>query len=245
MWNAAVDGRVLHFELAGINNQNFLMRDVETGSWWQQVTGRAIQGPLRGERLELVPWDEVSFAIWKAENPGGLVLEPDERFRDQYAAVDWDESMDDVPVVTPYGEDDPLEPRDLVLGLTIGGQARAYPWPVLREQSPIVDLLGGRAIAVVLADDGRSARVFDRTLDGQTLELYRKPDAEELLLVDAQTGSEWAFSGTAVAGPLAGRRLERIQALKDYWFDWVLYRPGTSIYTGEGLTSGTGADISG
>ena len=35
----AVDGRRLHFHLAGINNQNFIMQDEETGTWWQQVTG--------------------------------------------------------------------------------------------------------------------------------------------------------------------------------------------------------------
>lgn len=231
MWSAEVDGRVLHFELAGINNQNFLMRDLETGSWWQQVTGRAVQGPLRGERLELVPYDEVSFEIFRAERPDGLVLAPDERFREQYAGPDWAESMDDMPVVTPYGEDDPLAPRELVLGVELGGQARAYPWSALREQSPLVDTLGGRPIVVVLADDGRSVRVFDRTLDGDTLELFRQTGADELVLLDTATASAWDFSGTAVSGPLAGRRLERVQALKEYWFDWQLYHPDTSIHS--------------
>ena len=47
-------GRVLNFYLAGINNQNFLMRDKETGTWWQQITGKAIFGPLKGAALELV-----------------------------------------------------------------------------------------------------------------------------------------------------------------------------------------------
>jgi hypothetical protein len=37
----------LNFHLAGINNQNFIMRDEETGTWWQQVSGTAIQGPLK------------------------------------------------------------------------------------------------------------------------------------------------------------------------------------------------------
>jgi hypothetical protein len=33
VWETTVNGRVLHFHLAGINNQNFIMRDEETGSW--------------------------------------------------------------------------------------------------------------------------------------------------------------------------------------------------------------------
>ena len=43
---------MLHFYLAGINNQNFLMRDKETGTWWQQITGKAIYGPLKGASLD-------------------------------------------------------------------------------------------------------------------------------------------------------------------------------------------------
>ena len=58
MWKRTTRGRELHFYLAGINNQNFLMRDRETGSWWQQVTGRAIAGELAGSTLELMPNDE-------------------------------------------------------------------------------------------------------------------------------------------------------------------------------------------
>ena len=79
MWETTVDGRVLHFHLAGINNQNFIMRDEETGSWWQQITGEAILGPLKGTRLKAVPQDEISFALWKREQPGGRVLRPDPR----------------------------------------------------------------------------------------------------------------------------------------------------------------------
>lgn len=45
-----MNGRVLHFHLAGINNQNFIMRDEETGTWWQQVNGKAIHGPLKGHQ---------------------------------------------------------------------------------------------------------------------------------------------------------------------------------------------------
>jgi hypothetical protein len=76
VWRRTAQGRELHFYLAGINNQNFLMRDRETGSWWQQVTGRAISGPLQGAALELAPCDELTFSMWKSESPQGAVLAP-------------------------------------------------------------------------------------------------------------------------------------------------------------------------
>lgn len=59
MWSRAVNGRTLTFYLSGINDQNFLMRDRETGTWWQQITGRAIAGPLKGTQLQLVPSEEL------------------------------------------------------------------------------------------------------------------------------------------------------------------------------------------
>ena len=52
------------------------MRDEETGSYWQQITGTAIAGPLKGRELTLVPQDELTFALWKKEQPNGTVLAP-------------------------------------------------------------------------------------------------------------------------------------------------------------------------
>jgi len=77
VWETTVNGRLLHFHLAGINNQNFIMRDDETGSWWQQVSGEAISGPLKGTKLRSIEQDELTFAFWKKEEPNGRVLKPD------------------------------------------------------------------------------------------------------------------------------------------------------------------------
>jgi len=97
--------------LWGINNQNFIMRDEQTGSWWQQVTGEAIQGPLKGRRLAPVLHDEVSFGIWKGERPGGRVLRADPKRKDDYESADWERQMKRVRTVTPVKSSDPLAPR--------------------------------------------------------------------------------------------------------------------------------------
>ena len=49
--------------------------DEETGSWWQQASGEAVFGPRKGRKLDLVPYDEISFAAWKREHPGGRGLQ--------------------------------------------------------------------------------------------------------------------------------------------------------------------------
>jgi hypothetical protein len=58
-----IDGLRLTFHLAGINNQNFLMRDEQTGTYWQQITGAAISGPLAGRRLQIISSDELTGSL--------------------------------------------------------------------------------------------------------------------------------------------------------------------------------------
>jgi hypothetical protein len=223
---------VLHFHLAGINNQNFIMRDEETGSWWQQVSGKAIHGPLKGHQLKSVFHDEVSFAIWKREQPQGRVLRPDEKIAssNQYEKADWEARVGRMPAVKETDVDKRLAPRTLVIGVTVDGKSVAYPLDTLKKQSPIIDLAGSTPIVLALGEDHRSVRAFERTIDGRRLEFFQKTDGGGFQLVDAETGSTWNFEGKATAGPLTGKQLKKVFVLEDYWFDWRLYHPDTRIY---------------
>ena len=227
-----MNGRVLHFHLAGINNQNFIMSDAETGSWWQQVTGEAIFGPMKGQKLRPFFHDELTFGLWKREQPNGRVLRPDETIEraGKYAPANWENRMTKVPVTTSTTLDKVLEPRALVIGVSINGASRAYPFDALLQQSPILDELGRLPIIIVLGDDKKSVRAFERAVDGRKLEFFVKPNVSPLRLVDAETGSEWDFSGKAVSGVAAGKQLNKIAILNDYWFDWQTYNPTTTLY---------------
>jgi hypothetical protein len=230
VWRAEIDGRRLRFHLTGINNQNFLMRDEQTGSWWQQVTGQALFGPLKGRRLALVFHDEISFGLWRREHPRGRVLRPRQDAPWRKFSQDWEAETAKLPIVTPRRSGDPFPPRELVVGVRIGGVEKAYPFAMLRKQSPVIDAVGGVPVLLVVGEDGRSVRAFERRIDGRALSLFALPGPPPLRLRDAETGSEWSFAGEAVSGPLAGRKLPRVYVLKDYWFDWRAYHPGTAVY---------------
>jgi Protein of unknown function (DUF3179) len=228
VWERALDGRTLQFRLIGINNQNFLMEDLETGSWWQQVSGAAVSGPLTGRRLTPVLHDEVTFGLWRAEHPATRVLGLDaeaSQIKDT-----WEATTATARVVTPVRADDPLPPRTLVLGVVIDGEARAYPRETLRGSRVILDELHGVPIALLEAEDKHSVRVFSRRLDGATVDLLYKVDSTPARFIDEHTGSEFDFTGRGVSGPLSGRQLARVPHLSDYWFDWHEYHPDTSIY---------------
>jgi hypothetical protein len=237
VWESEVDGKKLTFHLAGINNQNFIMRDDETGTWWQQVSGEAIHGPLKGKKLNRVYNDELTFAIWKREYPRGRVLKPDNRVKDKYEAADWEERYAGLRVVTPVDPTDKLSPRTLIAGLEINGKAAAYPFSSLEKQRLILDNIGTTPIFIVLSEDNKSVRAFERTVAGRTLEFFVEPDTSPIQLTDGETRTSWDFTGKAVSGQLAGKQLKKIMALKDYWFDWKIYHPDTKVYIlGESVT---------
>lgn len=243
MWKRSLNGRDLHFYLAGINNQNFLMRDRETGTWWQQITGKAIYGPLQGASLELVLSDELTFGEWRSEFPGGRVLAPVAKYAKEYDS-DWEPKVAKLPVVISFPGTE-LKSRDVVIGVVIDGAARAYPWTSFTKESPVIDHLNGTPLLVVLGPDGKSFRVFVSRVDGREAEFflrtdtaasqessgYRPTDKKPWSLIDS-SGSEWNFQGCAISGPAQGKCLERIPALKDYWFDWRNYHAETSVYGG-------------
>jgi len=228
-----VGGRVLTFRLIGINNQNFLMEDLETRSWWQQVSGTAISGPLKGQHLDPVVHDEITYGLWQREHPAGRVLALVNE--DDQIDVDWESKLVKVRTVVPAQPGDTLALRDVVIGVVVEGQAKAYPQTLLRKTRALMDRVGTTPVAVLIGADDHSARVFDRRIDlgtgGDTeLELMARVGASPAVFVDTQTGSEWDISGTARSGPLAGRTLRRLPQLTDYWFDWHLYHPDTRVY---------------
>ena len=240
MWTRTVRGQALHFYLAGINNQNFLMRDKETGTWWQQITGKAIYGPLQGAALELVLSDELTFGEWGSEFPSGRVLAPVAKYVKEYDS-NWEPDIAKLPVVISFPGTE-LKSRDVVIGLSVAKAARAYPWDTFVKQSPVIDRVTGTPLLLVLGPDGKSFRVFISRIDGQDAEFFLQTEAPSndssaastekkgWTLLDTATASQWNFQGCAISGPAEGKCLDRIPALKDYWFDWRNYHPDTTVY---------------
>jgi hypothetical protein len=239
---------VLTFHLAGINNQNFLMRDDQTGSYWQQITGAAVSGPLTGRRLTLVSSDEMSFGLWAAEEPSGTVLQNVAKYASRYAKKDWEVTILKDPTVLSFA--DParkLEPRSLMLGIRAFGASRAYPFDEVVKEKLVLDKVGSESVLLLVGPDGQSVRVFRdhvpgvdtpspfyRTIDDSqshpTDPAWLKQTAAAPVMMDEATASQWNFQGCAVSGKSAGSCLEPVYVIKDFWFDWRNYNPDTTVY---------------
>jgi hypothetical protein len=97
------------------------------------------------------------------------------------------------------------------VGLRVGKDVRAYPLKILNHHQAVNDRVGGPALVVTYCPLSGATLVFDRSIAGQEVTfdasglLYRS----KVVLYDYQTRSIWSqLLRKAVAGPMAGRRLE-------------------------------------
>jgi len=127
-----------------------------------------------------------------------------------------------------------LRDDDLVLGVVIGGEARAYPVNLMWEpqNEALNDTLGGEAIAATWCPIAHSGVVYDRSLDGRTLELGAVGlEKGVFILYDRQTGTHWSqVSGRATRGSREERVLRKRASTVTTWGRWRGLHPATSVY---------------
>ncbi len=127
-------------------------------------------------------------------------------------------------------------PERPVLGVAIGGEARAYPLAILTWHELVNDTLADRPILVSYCPLCGTGLVFDRRVEGKARRfgvsglLYRS----DLLLYDHETESLWSqIAANAVTGPSLGRRLETLRYRIMPLEDWTRLHPRTTVLTRE------------
>lgn len=131
-----------------------------------------------------------------------------------------------------------LVPDDRVLGVSLGGESRAYPARVLTWHEVANDTLGGIPIAVTYCPFSGSATAYDRRLGDRVVELRMSGLVynANILLYDLQGNRDreslWSqVTGAAIAGPEAekGSTLARLECQFMDWRDWKLLHPDTTV----------------
>ncbi len=215
VWSRNLGGLILEFHLAGYVNQNPVMQEAKTGSWWQQGIGRAIAGRMQGKRLGLIHSDEMTLRQWKVEQPGGTLLVPDPAFEQLYAK-DWTADAASTPAVIGFDDDSGLVSRDIVVGARIKDDPRAFRYEALRKARLVMEALGGSIVLLVTGPDGETVRGWK--LPAGTLAFTRLPDEGDgtgPVMTDSD-GQRWNFHGCNQDGFC----LEPLDLVKEYWFEW-------------------------
>ena len=111
---------------------------------------------------------------------------------------------------------DDLPANEPVVGVTIDGDARAYPLRILTWHEIVNDVVGDVPIAVTYCPLCNSAPVFERRLaDGRipTFGVSGKLKDSNLIMYDRQTETWWQqFTGEAIVGERTGEKLKFVPA---------------------------------
>jgi Protein of unknown function (DUF3179) len=129
----------------------------------------------------------------------------------------------DAPRFAAVEDADFLEDREPVIELVLDGDARGYPIQILIWHEIVNDAVADVPVAVTFCPLCNTAIVFDRRVDGQTLDFGTTGNLRnsDLVMYDRQTESWWQqFGGQALVGALTGAKLEHLPSRIVAWADF-------------------------
>lgn len=228
-FSALVDGQVTHFAEGGMYNAMMLMRDDETGSYWDHIHGTCLHGPRAGTKLTpLTALLHTTAAQAKTTFPGIQIAISTLSAEESTAAQEGDDfrrnPAPDFTVWAPtLGKEDPRLPRlDMGLGVWITPtQARYYSMKTLHaHENYVLDTFDGRRLLVAIDPtsgypaayfvDTKSARWF-----GENLRLDNGLYVKDGAIFNAT--NEWQMPS-------------RPNQLWQRWFGFSATFPGCEIY---------------
>ena len=129
-----------------------------------------------------------------------------------------------------------INDSDEVIGVSINGDARAYPIRIIAWHEMVNDTIGGLPVSLAYCTLCGAAVLYDGRLEGEVYRfgtsglLYRS----NKLMYDRQTNTLWnQFTGTPAWGPLAGQeiRLDVIPVVTTTWGEWRADHPDSTVLT--------------
>ena len=149
MYSRGINDRELTFGVSGLlYKSNVLMYDKETESLWSQVKNRAVTGPMTGARLKVLPSALTTWEKWQKKHPDTMVLSPDTGYDRDYSRDPYADYYESRRGFFGFfrGLFEGHEGKELVAGVTMDGQAKAYPLEMLRRVGKATDTFAGRTL---------------------------------------------------------------------------------------------------
>lgn len=222
VFSSLVNGKNESFRLVGMSQYNAMFEDATTKSWWQQETGEAIFGSLKGTKLTEIPYQQMTLENWLKLYPESLIMQPDPDFSDQYARMESYEDGGSKNWLTMQ-DTSSWQNKSWIIGVVNGSNAKAYDWNELRKNKIIQDDLNGLPLVLVLGKDGKSFYAWERKNQSTILNFIW--DKDQSLMVDTSSNSFWNEYGFCVQGDssLINKKLKSVQAYQEYWHSWQTF----------------------
>jgi hypothetical protein len=233
VFDRVVDGRELTFGVSGyLHNDNLVMYDHQTNTFWSQLIGQAVRGAQRRQQLAVLPSIITTWGEWKQAQPDTTILSATQLGRQAQAIVDpyaGYYTSGAAGFSTGLNQNDSLPGKSLVIGLIAGQEARAYPLGTVQTEGIINDQLGILPVLLIFDEMLGTVLAYRPEIDGQHLTFAVAEEGG--FLTDEETGSLWnGRSGVAVAGAFAGAELPQLSGPLVFWFAWSAFHPETDVY---------------
>lgn len=210
------------------------MYDYQTDSLWSHLVGAAVTGPLKGEKLRPLQSMFTQWDTWRKLYPTTKVLNNGRSsiftLRDPYESY---YRSSDTGIIPTRLSDKRIYPKEYVIGLVFNGKAKAYPFSALSRQPVVNDAFEEVPLLIVFDEETTTGMIFKRKLDGKTLTFKKTSMSikKGFFLFDDASRSVWeALAGTAIEGPMRGKKLEALPTTPSFWFGWVDHYPKTELF---------------
>ncbi len=221
VYDRCIDGQALEFTLVGAITYNAIFQDHQSGSWWRQETGEAVNGPFSGIELKDIPMEQMTLAHWLAQYPDSEILQYHPQYQKKY---DFLTSLMNYQASLPRWHRQKTPP--LVIGLEINGHSKAYDWDALKKRRMVMDAVGDNHLLLISSEDGSSPFAYDRAIDAAILQFEINGDQ----LTDTNTRSTWNIFGYCIEGQLQGTQLRGVQIYQQFIRAWASFHPHSTYY---------------
>ena len=241
MYSGIVNGEPTTFGTSGLlYRSNKVMYDRATRSLWNQFIGEPVIGPLAdsGIRQPFFPSVVTTWGEWWDEHPDTTVLSQDTGIypaefyvpEDNPLAIYYNYFTSEEVMFPVWLRDETFQPKQVVVGLTVGDAAKAYSVRDLQAERLVNDTVGGMNVVVVASPESRAGRIYERGDLTFTPADDDNPNLAPAALLD-DSGTRWTVTEEGLVADTGSElRLPRIPSITSFWFGWYQYHPDTEIY---------------
>lgn len=169
VYSSTIDGKVYEFGVSGLlYNSDVLLYDRQTQSLWSQILSKAISGKMVNKKLTVIPSSHTSWKSWRVKHADTVVLSTDTGYTRNYKRSPYAGYTKNSSVYFPLAfRSKKFHPKERVLGLSINGKYKAYPFSELAKASgnssktTIQDTFEGKELTLKIDIANRDGEIRD------------------------------------------------------------------------------------
>ena len=206
MYVRKVDQQTLTLQVSGkLWMRSLVMSDVETGSEWAHLLGRAMAGPLKGKKLTPLVTDMMTWKSWKQKYPQTTAMQLSRTSRD-FSRSFYDKNPD--RFVAGFS----LRDQDFAIAMTDLQRVQVHQFEA-----------AGVPLLAAYTSASTGIQLFEPQIERQQLSFTAQGDVQ---MKDAETNSIWSrLSGECLAGQLKGSKLRPRVAIMSFKTAWKNFHP--------------------